>query len=566
MKEARATGELESSLAATSVMPMPKRPNRKNVPLADFNHAVANMAKPSACVQPSGIQSPGIQAPGIQAVPKSTLLADVPASSSAPPMSQGPMPLPMPQTSVPMQTKQVSTASTNPETSQGINRMRLSHERGDPLPTVEEAKVQRAKAAIFRSNLSQTVDPQVVAKALATPVEAPGLSYPPGPGYRPAGYVKPDPPATLNKKSRVTRQPVQVSLQTAIPEGEEEDDKQMPLTADGAMAGAMTDASKRQRSPGGSMFDDHLAEFDEWEEVDLEYANGDVVYAPVLDPQADAAGISPGPRPPMGSTWQEPANIAERHRRANSHCPEDVMSYGEWGRTMIEFGKEMRGESYYAVAHGAEPRYVQYRKWARTHLERKSVLGKDFIKYLAVKEHYFGTYEDDMHYRAERIAQAKAKAAAKAVAPPKQQRRSTRLHRSQARIVDDSIWMWVNIQALMIHGITICSEGMWRWWHDEFILHAMKLRQSYVQDRCLRLVQCGKMCGGLTMWQMYVIPFAFGQCKHVNSTMTMVQVAIYSTATIFYFCTVFALYFSLVIALHIQLQLKRGCEILVIYL
>ena len=32
------------------------------------------------------------------------------------------------------------------------------------------------------------------------------------------------------------------------------------------------------------------------------------------------------------------------------------------------------------------------------------------------------------------------------------------------------------------------------------------------------------------------------------------------------FCTVFALYFSLVIALHIQLQLKRGCEILVIYL
>ena len=29
----------------------------------------------------------------------------------------------------------------------------------------------------------------------------------------------------------------------------------------------------------------------------------------------------------------------------------------------------------------------------------------------------------------------------------------------------------------------------------------------------------------------------------MNSTMTMVQVAIYSTATIFYFCTVFALYF-----------------------
>ena len=237
-------------------------------------------------------------------MPKSTLLADVPASSNAPPMSQGPMPLPMPQTSAPMQTKQVSTASTNPETSQGINRMRLAHERGDPLPTVEEAKVQRAKAAIFRSNLGQTVDPQVVAKALATPVEAPGLSYPPGPGYRPAGYVKPDPPATLNKK------PVQVSS-AAIPEGDEEDDKQMPMQTDGAM----TDASKRQRSPGGSMFHEHLEEFDEWEEVDLEYANGDVVYAPVLDPTADSAGIGPGPRPPMGSTWQESANIAERHRR-----------------------------------------------------------------------------------------------------------------------------------------------------------------------------------------------------------------------------------------------------------
>ena len=208
MKEARATGELEASLAATSVMPVPKRPNRKNVPLADFNHAVANMVKPSASVQPpgiqfSGIQSSGIQAPGMQAVPKSTLLADVPASSNAPPMSQGPMPMPMPQTGAPMQPKPVSTAATNPETSQGINRMRLAHERGDPLPTVAEAKMQMAKAAIFRSNPLGMLDPQVAAKAVATPVGAPGLSYPPGPGYRPAGYVKPDPPATLNKKSRV---------------------------------------------------------------------------------------------------------------------------------------------------------------------------------------------------------------------------------------------------------------------------------------------------------------------------------------------------------------------------
>ena len=127
--------------------------------------------------------------------------------------------------------------------------MRLAHERGDPIPTVAEAKMQMAKAAIFRSNPMGMLDPQTVAKAVATPVEGPGLAYPPGPGYRPAGYVKPDPPATL-KKSRVTRQPVQVSLQAAIPEGEEEDGKQMPLQTEGAM----TDASKRQRSPGGSMF------------------------------------------------------------------------------------------------------------------------------------------------------------------------------------------------------------------------------------------------------------------------------------------------------------------------
>ena len=147
----------------------------------------------------------------------------------------------------------------------------------------------------------------------------------------------------------MTRQPVQLSLQAAIPEGEDEgeqEQRQMPLQTEGAM----TDASKRQRSPGGSMFQEHLDEFDEWEEVDLEFSNGDVVYTPVLDPTADAAGVGPGPRPPMGNN--EEAAIAERHRRANTHCPTDVLSYAEWGRTMVQFGKEMRGESYYAVAHG----------------------------------------------------------------------------------------------------------------------------------------------------------------------------------------------------------------------
>ena len=400
MKEARTTGELESSLAAASVFPVPKRPSRKNVPLAEFNRTVAGMAKPSGMVHSSGIQ----------AVAKgSTLLTDVPASSNAPPMAQGPAPPMVAQ----MQTRPVSTATTNPETSQGINRMRLAHERGDPIPTVAQAKMQMAKAAIFRSRPTGVLDPQSVAKAIATPVEGPGLAYTPGPGYCPAGYVKPDPPVA-HKRNRVTRQPVQLSLQAAIPEDEDEggqDQRQMPLQTEGAM----TDASKRQRSPGGSMFQEHLDDFEEREEVDLEFSNGDVVYAPVLDPTADAAGVGPGPFPPMGNN--EEAAIAERHRRANTHCPTDVLSYAEWGRTMVQFGKEMRGESYYAVAHGPEARYVQYRKWARTHLERKSVLGKDFIKYLAVKEHYFGTYEDDMFYRAERIAQAKAKAAAAVYAP-----------------------------------------------------------------------------------------------------------------------------------------------------
>ena len=163
MKEARTTGELESSLAAASVFPVPKRPSRKNVPLAEFNRTVAGMAKPGGMVQ----------SPGIQAVEKGrTLLADVPASSNAPPMSQGPVL----QMDAQMQTRPVSTAATNPEASQGINRMRLAHERGDPLPTVAQAKMQMAKAAIFRSHPTGVLDPQSVAKAIATPVEGPGLA------------------------------------------------------------------------------------------------------------------------------------------------------------------------------------------------------------------------------------------------------------------------------------------------------------------------------------------------------------------------------------------------------
>ena len=123
------------------------------MPLAEFNRTVAGMAKPGGMVQ----------SPGIQAVAKSsTLLADVPASSNAPHMAQGPAP-PM---DAQMQTRPVSTATTNPETSQGINRMRLAHERGDPIPTVAQAKMQMAKAAIFRSRPTGVLDPQSVAKAI----------------------------------------------------------------------------------------------------------------------------------------------------------------------------------------------------------------------------------------------------------------------------------------------------------------------------------------------------------------------------------------------------------------
>ena len=60
------------------------------------------------------------------------------------------------------------------------------------------------------------------------------------------------------------------------------------------------------------------------------------------------------------------------------------------------------------------------------------------------------------------------------------------------------------------------------------------------------------VCDFFCIWSMQACKF--------NNVLTMVQVAIYSTATIFYF----ALYLhciSLVIALHVQLQFKRGYEI-----
>ena len=169
---------------------------------------------------------------------------------------------------------------------------------------------------------------------------------------------------------------------------------------------------------------------------------------------------------------------------------------------MIEFGKEMRGESYYAVAHGAEPRYVQYRKWARTHLERKSVLGKDFIKYLAVKEHYFGTYEDDMHYRAERIAQAKAKAAAKAVAAakaaaavytapqiPGTNRRRQYLDVAEYSSLDDPWNYDLYWKELVDGGMTnlFCTL-----WNSGRVMCKIDVFDWYNMTRCVVALQCGK--------------------------------------------------------------------------
>ena len=85
-------------------------------------------------------------------------------------------------------------------------------------------------------------------------------------------------------------------------------------------------------------------------------------------------------------------------------CPEDVFSFAEWGRTAVQFGKTVLGEGYYAVAHGVA-KYFYYMKWARVHLERKSLLGRDFVRYLAVKERYFGTPEDDASLRSVSAAQ-----------------------------------------------------------------------------------------------------------------------------------------------------------------
>ena len=265
----------------------------------------------------------------------------------------------------------VSTASTDPRESQGINRMRLAHERGDPLPSVEAAVRGRAKAAIYTAG-------GILQEARAK-----------HPGHVVAGYVNASNSPKRNKT--VPRQPVMVSLCDNILEGGAGSDQQLPLRTEGAM----TDASKRQRSPAASHFQERLDDFenDEWEEVDGPVPS----YAPILDPEAGPLGITPGPYP-------QNAPVDTRVAMANTHIPADVMSYLEWGRTKITFGQTMKGYSYYEVAHGLDEKFCYYRRWARSHLEKKSLLGKDFIKYLAVKERYFGVEEDRIYLEAQERA------------------------------------------------------------------------------------------------------------------------------------------------------------------
>ena len=109
-------------------------------------------------------------------------------------------------------------------------------------------------------------------------------------------------------------------------------------------------------------------------------------------------GVAVGPYPSTA-----PADV--RMTMANTHTPSDVMSFAGWGRTKIEFGKTTVGLSYYQVAYGIEERFYWYRKWARVHLERKSILGRDFVKYLAVKERYFGVHEDELYLQSQSQAQ-----------------------------------------------------------------------------------------------------------------------------------------------------------------
>ena len=389
MKEARQSGELEAALAATSVFPVPKRASRATVPLADYNMMKASMPKQMHVqveqVTPNTVTITPKAQPKMQDTGPSLMATVAASSTQAPGMPVTPK--------API----VSTAATNPTTTQGINRMRLAHERGDGVPTVVEAAKARARAAMFAS-------PAMNWAGQPTGIQGgqPETQFP-----VPVKPAPPDLPTRLsmvsgnNKKNRVEpgpkREPAVISLQETILEDSDEENVGMGIH------GAMTDASKRLRSPASSMFEERLRDFesDDWEMVE-DLPPGHTTYTPILDPDAQAGGVSVGPYPAS-------APEAVRVQMANSHVPPDTMSYHEWGRTKILFGKSVRGLSYYQVAHGTEERSFYYRKWARTHLGNRSILGRDFVQYLAVKERYFGVEEDRQYLQ---MLQSQARAAA----------------------------------------------------------------------------------------------------------------------------------------------------------
>lgn len=175
MREAREPGELESTLAAASVFPMPKRPNHKNVPLAEDNRAVLAMAKPEAAPKGNSVPAPKLN----------PLLATVTASSSAPPIPEGQIPK--------APSVQAPAGPMNSPVTQGMHRMRLAHERGDPPYIKADAELAAAKAAIYRSTPGFYVD-RAMKQAVATPVEPAAPKqvvtpkpWQPGPGYQPCG-------------------------------------------------------------------------------------------------------------------------------------------------------------------------------------------------------------------------------------------------------------------------------------------------------------------------------------------------------------------------------------------
>ena len=189
MKEARQNGQLEKALLQSSAMPVPSPPSRRNIPLNEYQQMMAALPKQGpvhvsemALTIPEDVKIAAMsqmEQPGCR--PKApyhanSAMAQVAASSDKPPVA------------APV----VSTASTDPRELQGINRMRLAHERGDPVPSMEDAARGRAKAAIYKAG-------GILQEARAK-----------HPGHVVAGYVNASNSPKRNKT--VPRQPVMVSL------------------------------------------------------------------------------------------------------------------------------------------------------------------------------------------------------------------------------------------------------------------------------------------------------------------------------------------------------------------